>query len=201
MRFISVLRIVFVFMDVFREGVELTWRSGSDLVLAGSATWALAGDHHSLKEQLTAPDAPGLTPLECAGEAECLDRALLAQSLGVLHVAGRLGEEQLRVVHSARQQLIVDPLRCVVEAPESRPRVAGELGLIDAVENADVHVSPPYDLDRWVWQVGQTICEKQKGRGSRFGSAAWRLPSVEFQQLGGLQTEVPGKAPLTRVAT
>jgi hypothetical protein len=146
MRFISLLRFGFVFMGVFREGVELTLGSGSDSavnwVLAGSTSGPLAGDHYSLEEELTTPDAPGLTPFECAGEAKSLDRAFLAQGLGVLHVAGQLGEEQLRVVDPTRQQFVFDSVRCVVQSAEAYFAVT--------VENADIHVSPPSDLDRWI---------------------------------------------------
>ena len=49
----------------FREGGRLR----GDLVLAGTAARTLAGDHHSLEEELTAPDTPGLAALECSVEA------------------------------------------------------------------------------------------------------------------------------------
>src|SRR4051812_14560213 len=83
-------------------------------VLAWPSSRALAGDHHSGEEQLTAPDAPRLAPLEGARQALGPDRAVLAQRLRELHVAGRLGEVQLRVLPAARQlRLVVD---CVVDA-------------------------------------------------------------------------------------
>ena len=63
-------------------------RSRGRLVLAGSATRPLAGNHHSLEEELTAPDSPGLATLEGAVEAERPDRAVHAQRLGKLHVGG-----------------------------------------------------------------------------------------------------------------
>jgi hypothetical protein len=87
MRFMVVLRFGFVFMDAgLLSGTG--GRLRGDLVLAGSAAGTLAGDHHSLEEELTAPDAPGLPALECSVEAQCLDRAALAEELGVLHVGG-----------------------------------------------------------------------------------------------------------------
>ena len=93
--------------------------SGGGLVLAGAATRTLARDHHALEEELASPDAPGLTAFECAVEAQRPDRAVLAQRLGELHVAGRLGEPQLRVVDPARQQLVVDLGGLVVQLPEA----------------------------------------------------------------------------------
>jgi hypothetical protein len=60
--------------------------SGGLLVLAGTPTRTLAGNHHSLEEELSAPDSPGLPPLQCSGEAEIPDRAVLAQRLGELDV-------------------------------------------------------------------------------------------------------------------
>jgi hypothetical protein len=42
----------------------------------------------------------------------------------------------------------------------------------------------------------------KKAADPGFGSAAWRLPMLLIgQQFGGLQAEVPGKAPQTRAAT
>src|ERR1700712_2695380 len=104
---------------------RLGGRGDGRLVLAWTASRALAGDHHSLEEQLTAPDAPGLTPLEGCGQALDPDRAVLAQRLGELHVAGRLGEVQVRVVDPARQLRLVDP---------------------SPVDSADAHLSPPSGL-------------------------------------------------------
>jgi hypothetical protein len=44
--------------------------------------------------------------------------------------------------------------------------------------------------------------EIEKAADPGFGSAAWRLPMLLIgQQFGGLQAEVPGKAPQTRAAT
>jgi hypothetical protein len=86
-----------------------------------------------LEEQLSAPDAPGLTPLECSCEALGPNGAVQAQGLGQLDVGGRFGEEQVRVVHPARKQLFVDTFR---------------------VQNADAHVSPPSSLiDRGLLKI------------------------------------------------
>src|SRR3990170_2607833 len=79
-----------------------------DGVLAGPSSRALAGDHHSREEQLTAPDTPRLAPLAGARQALGPDRTVLAQRLRELHVAGRLGEVQLRVLPAARQLRLVD---------------------------------------------------------------------------------------------
>jgi len=149
-------------------GVFQSWvlRSGGfDGVLTRTAARTLAGDHYSLKEELTAPDAPGLSPLERAGQAQGLDRAIRAQSLRVLHVRGGLGEEELRVVHSARQLLIVENLRRVME-----PAQGGLVELV-TVENADVHVSPPLmTLIAWVLLLGvKTSVETERPRIPGFG--------------------------------
>jgi hypothetical protein len=82
--------------------------SGGDLVLPGSAARALAGDDHSLEEQLSTPHAPRLTPLDGARQAFLADRAGAAQRLGELDVARRLGEEELRVLSVTRQLVLVD---------------------------------------------------------------------------------------------
>src|SRR4051794_20305525 len=98
--------------------------SGGHLVLSGSATGPLAGDHRSLQEQLTAPPSPGLPPLEGSGQTLGAHRAALAQGLGNLDVLRSLGEEQLRVLTPARQPLLVDL------APRDRV----------CVEDADTHL-------------------------------------------------------------
>src|SRR5690349_2258560 len=77
------------------------------LVLAGTTTRTLAGDDDALDEELSTPHAPRLATLEGPVQAERADRAVDAQGLGVLHVARRLGEPQLRVVHPARQSGLV----------------------------------------------------------------------------------------------
>src|SRR4051794_39806569 len=109
MRFIFLLRFVSWVIGVFSVGC--CWSSRclrGYLVLAGTAAWTLAGDHHSCLEQLSAPDAPGLPALQGAGEALGPDRAAQAEGLGNLDVLRRLGEEQLWALPTARQLLPVD---------------------------------------------------------------------------------------------
>jgi hypothetical protein len=101
----TVLRFVWVSVFVW---VFISAISGSDLALAGPATGALAGDDHSLQEQLSSPHPPRLAALDGAGEALGADRAGAAERLGELDVARRLGEEELRVLSVARQLLLVD---------------------------------------------------------------------------------------------
>src|SRR5687767_1226423 len=100
MRFMVLLQFVKRFMGGWDRLSSTGTTDGSRgcLVLAGSATRPLAGDHHSLEEELTTPDAPGLAPFECSVEAQGPDRAVLAEGLGELHVGGRFGKPQLRVV-------------------------------------------------------------------------------------------------------
>jgi hypothetical protein len=113
--------------------------SGGLLVLARTPARTLAGDHHSLEEQLSAPDAPGLTPLQGSGEADVPHGALLAQRLGVLDVGRRLGEPQVRVVDSSGKQLVGHRVGPVVEYTKVcwEQRIGG---LVPAVENSDGHV-------------------------------------------------------------
>src|SRR3954468_24533010 len=91
-----------------------------DLVLAGTATRTLAGHDDALDEELSAPHTPRLATLEGAVEAECADRAVDTESLRELHVARRLGEPQLRVVHPARKARLVHPAGRVVEVAQTR---------------------------------------------------------------------------------
>jgi len=112
--------------------------SGGLLVLARAPTRTLSGDDYSLQEQLSAPDAPGLSPLQRTGEAEIADGAVQAQRLGELDVGRRLGEPQVRVVDSARQQLVEHRVGLVVELTERRRQRLG--GPAPAVENSDGHV-------------------------------------------------------------
>jgi len=93
--------------------------SGGGFVLAGSTAGPLAWDHHALEEELSAPHSPGLTSFECTVEAQGPDRAPLAQSLGVLHVAGRLGEPQFGVVDPTGQQLVIDLDSLVMELTQA----------------------------------------------------------------------------------
>jgi hypothetical protein len=82
--------------------------SRGDLLLARPSTGALAGDHHSLQEQLPTPDTPGLPSLQGAGEALGPDRAVQAQLLCDLHVLRGLGEEQLGVLPTTGQLVFID---------------------------------------------------------------------------------------------
>src|SRR5262245_19854006 len=105
--------------------------SGRCLVLARTAARALAGDDYSLQEQLPAPDAPWLAPLESAVEALNPDQAVQAEGFGQLHIRRRLGEPQLGIVRPAGQLVIVHRFeRCARER----------------FEDADGHLSPPCDL-------------------------------------------------------
>src|SRR3954447_15019986 len=82
-------------------------RSGGDVVLAGTSAGTLAGDDDSCDEELSAPHAPRLAPLERTRQTLHADGTSAAQGLGELHVARRLGEEELRVLTTARQLLCV----------------------------------------------------------------------------------------------
>jgi hypothetical protein len=133
LRFCSVSWLV---MDLFRSSYAGRLLRGL-LVLAGTAAWPLAGDHRSLEEQLSAPDAPRLTSFESTGEAEVPHRAVPAQCLGELDVGRGLGEPQVRVVGSARKQLVGLLVSRVMESPEA----CRELGdHVSAVEDSDGHV-------------------------------------------------------------
>src|SRR5688572_13071726 len=80
------------------DRVVLMLRSGSDLGLAGTTARALTRHDGALDEPLASPDSPGLTTFESSGQAGETNRAGRAERFGVLHVLGRLSEEQLRVV-------------------------------------------------------------------------------------------------------
>ena len=96
------------------ERSGLRWRSAADGsrgdLLARAATRPLARDHRATLEDLAAPHAPGLVPLQRAGQARQADRALEAVALGELEVCRGLRESELRVLHSAGQLQAV-PLR------------------------------------------------------------------------------------------
>jgi hypothetical protein len=81
-------------------GVSLE-RSG-DVRLPRAASAALVLDHDAADEDLAAPHAMRLAPLESPGEAELLDRAFSAERLGLLQQPRGLGEEQVRLF-AARQ--------------------------------------------------------------------------------------------------
>jgi len=94
------------------------WWSGSrDVDLAGATTWTLARDDDATDEDLTTPDTPGLLPLDRAGQALGQHRAVGAERLRVLDVLGTLGEEQLRVIASARE-LVPEALEGLDECSE-----------------------------------------------------------------------------------
>jgi hypothetical protein len=86
-------------------GMVLVLRSGSDLGLAGTTAGTLTRHDGALDEPLASPDSPGLTTFESSGQAGQTNRAGRAERFGVLHVLGRLGEEQLRVVDPAGELL------------------------------------------------------------------------------------------------
>src|SRR3954453_20774593 len=139
-------------------------RSGGPLVLAGPAAGPLAGDPHSLQEQLATPDTPGFTPLEGPGEALGASRAVQAERLGNLDVLRSLGEEQLGVLPTARQLLHVDLVR----------------GDRVCVEDADTHLlSPP--CEKSFSFVGETERPRIPGFGFRGLEAAELMRS----HLGG----------------
>jgi len=133
LRFCSVSWLV---MDLFRSSYA-GWLLRGLLVLAGTAAWPLAGDHRSLEEQLSAPDAPWLTSFESTVEAEVSHRAVPAQGLGELDVGRRLGEPQVRVVDSARKQLFELLVSRVMESAEACRELGGH---VSAVEDSDGHV-------------------------------------------------------------
>jgi hypothetical protein len=74
--------------------------SGRYFVLPGPSAWPLAWHDLATKEQLAAPDSPGLPALERTSEARHPRWAAPAQVLSALHVLWRLGEEQVRVVRA-----------------------------------------------------------------------------------------------------
>src|SRR3954447_24935580 len=92
--------------DVVSVGARTT--SGGDGVLAGTTAGPLAGNDDSCDEELSAPHSPRLAPLERTRQALRADGTTAAQRLGELHVARRLGEEELRVLTTARQLLFDD---------------------------------------------------------------------------------------------
>src|SRR5829696_299701 len=73
-------------------------------LLAWAAAAPLPGDDHAVVEDLPAPDAPRLGPLDRAGEAGRLEWALPAVCLCQFKVGRQLGEPQLRVLPLASDQ-------------------------------------------------------------------------------------------------
>src|SRR4051794_17330224 len=65
--------------------------------LAGTTAGPLTRDHGTTLEDLAAPDAPGLVPLDRAGEALDAQRAVPAERLGQLQLSRGVREPQVRV--------------------------------------------------------------------------------------------------------
>src|SRR4029450_10452202 len=65
--------------------------------LAGTATGPLARNHGTALEDLAAPDAPGLVPLDRAGQALDAQRAVPAERLGQFQLGRGVREPQVRV--------------------------------------------------------------------------------------------------------
>ena len=76
-----------------------TW----SVVLAGTPERSFEGDDDAVVEVLTAPHAPGLVPLQGAGQASLSYGAVAADHLCPFDVGGGVGEEQVRVGSAARQ--------------------------------------------------------------------------------------------------
>jgi hypothetical protein len=79
------------------------WSGSRDVDLAGTTPWTLAWDDDAPNEHLSAPNTPGLLALDRAGQALGPDGAVDTKRLRVLDVLGTLGEEQLRVIATARK--------------------------------------------------------------------------------------------------
>jgi len=78
-------------------------RSGAIRVLAWATTGPFAGDDDPLLEDLAAPHAPGLGPLQRGGEATLTHGAGVTQLLGLLELAWCVGEPQVGIRTSAGQ--------------------------------------------------------------------------------------------------
>ena len=72
-------------------------------VLAGAAAWSFVGHDSAVVEDLPAPDAEWLLPVECAGQAFQPRRAVRAQRLRELEVGRSLGEPKVGTVHLTRK--------------------------------------------------------------------------------------------------
>src|SRR5262245_64033794 len=64
-----------------RRHLDAEHRVASDILLAGTTARPLARNHGTALEDLAAPDPPGLTPLDRAGEALGAQWALRAERL------------------------------------------------------------------------------------------------------------------------
>src|SRR6478609_9844753 len=100
--------------------------SGGDLVLARTSSRPLARNDDPLHEELAAPDAPGLAPLERTREALLECRAGPAERLRELDVRRALGEPELRVVLTAGHGL-ADGLRVGAQVDELGQAERGHL--------------------------------------------------------------------------
>src|SRR5438874_11852337 len=74
-----------------------------DVLLARTATGPLTRYDRATLEDLAAPHAPRLAPLDGAGQALHPERALRAEGLGQFQLGRGLGEPQVRVEGAARQ--------------------------------------------------------------------------------------------------
>src|SRR5690348_6843022 len=124
------------------------------------AALALLRDHLPVHEELSAPDAPRLTPRQCGIEAVLTHRALQAERLGRGDVVELLREEQLR--HRPR---------AVVAARQVLPyRLLDGLGLFDWLDGEHRHFSPTrFAVGLLIASLvpgpsGRTCRNKQKGR-------------------------------------
>src|SRR5262245_35258586 len=75
----------------------------SDVLLTRTAARPLTRNDGATLEDLAAPDAPGLRPLHCAGEALDAQRAVAAERLGQFQLSGSVREPQVRVELAAGQ--------------------------------------------------------------------------------------------------
>src|SRR5688500_15003 len=81
-----------------RLDLDLEDRVAGDVLLARATAGPLARDDRATLEDLAAPDAPGLRPLDRTGQALDAQRAVPALRLGQLQLGRRLGEPKVRVV-------------------------------------------------------------------------------------------------------
>src|SRR5688572_25038282 len=87
----------------------LLLRASRGNLLAGASPRSLPRDDRATFEDLTAPDTPGLGPVQGAGQTGVPQRTVPTEALGELQLGRALGEPQIRVLHPARQGA---PYRC-----------------------------------------------------------------------------------------
>ena len=114
---VKVVRLLVV-ADRFRGRVVIVWfmsghracedtAAGGELGVSGEVGLAwptagpLAGDDHTVVEDLAAPYAPGLGPVEGSGEALHPDRAVDTQGLREFEFGRRVGEPQVWIEPAA----------------------------------------------------------------------------------------------------